>query len=106
MKQNSSWKRICNAGDLGLILGLGKSPGEGNRLPTPVFWPGEFAESDATETFMSKKSTKPGEKYHACLIYFNSRIMKMLTKTNKLTNSFKYYVSGFSQPLEIQQGKS
>ena len=27
--------------DLGLIPGLGRSPGEG-RLPTPVFWPGEF----------------------------------------------------------------
>ena len=32
----------CNAGDLGLIPGLGRSPGEGKRLPTPVFWPGEF----------------------------------------------------------------
>ena len=32
----------CNVGDLGLITGLGRSPGEGNRLPTPVFWPGEF----------------------------------------------------------------
>ena len=30
----------CNAGDLGLIPGLGRSPEE--RLPTPVFWPGEF----------------------------------------------------------------
>ena len=30
----------CNAGDLSLIPGLGRSPGE--RLPTPVFWPGEF----------------------------------------------------------------
>ena len=27
----------CNAGDPGLIPGLGRSPGEGNRLPTPVF---------------------------------------------------------------------
>ena len=32
-----------NAGDLGLIPGLGKSPGEGNDNPlTPVFLPGEF----------------------------------------------------------------
>ena len=46
----------CNVGDLGLIPGLGRSPGE--RLPTPVFWPGEFhglyspcghKESDTTE---------------------------------------------------------
>ena len=27
----------CNVGDLGSIPGLGKSPGEGDRLPTPVF---------------------------------------------------------------------
>ena len=29
-----------NAGDLGLILG--KVPWRRERLPTPVFWPGEF----------------------------------------------------------------
>ena len=36
-------KKSCNAEDLGLLPGLGRSPGEGReRLPTPVFWPGEF----------------------------------------------------------------
>ena len=30
----------CIAGDLGSILGLGRFPGEGDGLPTPVFWPG------------------------------------------------------------------
>ena len=30
-----------NAGDLGSIPGLGRSPGEGNGQPTPVFLPGE-----------------------------------------------------------------
>ena len=32
----------CKVGDLGFIPGLGRSPGEGKRLPTPVFWPEEF----------------------------------------------------------------
>ena len=32
----------CNVGDLGSILRLGKSPGQRERLPTPVFWPGKF----------------------------------------------------------------
>ena len=33
----------CNAGDLGWIPELGRSPGEGNEWqPTPVFLPGEF----------------------------------------------------------------
>ena len=27
---------VCNEGDLGSIPGLGRSPGEGNGLPTPV----------------------------------------------------------------------
>ena len=32
----------CNVGDLGLIPGLGRSPWRRERLPTPVYWPGEF----------------------------------------------------------------
>ena len=34
----------CNVGDLGPIPGLGKAlfPWRRERLPTPVFWPGEF----------------------------------------------------------------
>ena len=32
----------CNAGDPGSIPGLGRSPGIRERLPTPLFWPGEF----------------------------------------------------------------
>ena len=32
----------CNAGDLGLIPGLGRYPWRRERLPTPVFWPREF----------------------------------------------------------------
>ena len=32
----------CNAGDQGLIPGLGKSPWRRERLPTSVFWPREF----------------------------------------------------------------
>ena len=48
----------CSVGDLGSIPGLGRSPGEGNGLPSPVFWPGELhglyspwghPESDTTE---------------------------------------------------------
>jgi len=32
----------CNEGHLGLIPGLGRSPGEGKSYPTPVCWAGEF----------------------------------------------------------------
>ena len=33
----------CNAGDLGLIPGLGRSPGEGKGYPFQ-FWPGGFVD--------------------------------------------------------------
>ena len=32
----------CNAGDPNSIAGLGRSSGEGKKLPTPVFWPGKL----------------------------------------------------------------
>ena len=32
----------CEAGGLSLIPGLGRLPWRKERLPTPVFWPGEF----------------------------------------------------------------
>ena len=32
----------CNVEDLGSIPGLGRFPWRSERLPTPVFWPGEF----------------------------------------------------------------
>ena len=32
----------CNAGDLGLIPGSGRSPGEGNGYPFKVVLPGKF----------------------------------------------------------------
>ena len=35
-----------NAGDPGLIPGSGRSPREGNELPTPGFLPGEFHEQE------------------------------------------------------------
>ena len=38
---SDSKESACNAGDLGSIPGLGRSPGEGTGY-TPVFLPGEF----------------------------------------------------------------
>ena len=37
-----SKESACHAGDLGLIPGLRRSPGEGNGNPTPKRLPGEF----------------------------------------------------------------
>ena len=55
---SDSKESACNAGDLGSVPGLRKIPWRSERLPTPVFWPGEFyglyspwghKESDTTE---------------------------------------------------------
>ena len=56
-----SWLRIClQCGRPGFDLWVGKIPWRRERLPTPVFWPGEFhrpynpwgcKESDVTFTF-------------------------------------------------------
>ena len=39
---SDSKESACNAGDLGSIPGSGRSPGERNGNPPPVFLPGEF----------------------------------------------------------------
>ena len=36
-----SKESVCSAGDLGFIIGLGRSPGEGIGNPLQVFLPGE-----------------------------------------------------------------
>ena len=41
----------CNGEDLDLILGLGRSPGEGEWIPTPVFLPGEFHGQKSLEIY-------------------------------------------------------
>ena len=43
----------CNAGDLGSVPGLGRSPGEGNVFSTPVFLPGKSHGQRSLEGFNS-----------------------------------------------------
>ena len=38
---SESKESACNAGDLGSVPGLGRSPGGGHWQPTPIFLPGE-----------------------------------------------------------------
>ena len=61
-----SWQKkfACNVGDLGLIPGLGRSPGR-ERLPTPVFWPGEFH---------GLYSTRGCKEWHYCIIWSGLQI--------------------------------
>ena len=108
----------CNAGDHGSILGSGSSPGEGigyplqyfgawpgfepwvrkipwrrERLPTPVFWPGEFhgvcspwgcKESDTTEWLSLSRGYK-------CIKHTWNWAISTPTSTHKLEVYFCIY---------------
>ena len=80
-----SKESACNAGDLVLIPGLGRSPGEGNGKPTPVFLPGEsqgqrslvghspwgWKDLNTTEQFtLGKKRENWDEKHCSSFSYF------------------------------------
>ena len=76
-----------NAGDLGSIPGLGRFPWRRERLPTPVFWPGEFhglcslwghKESDVTFTFQ-QKSTALGLRWWSSDFHWKSFHWKNLS---------------------------
>ena len=71
-------KSACIAGDLGSRPGLGRSSGERERLPPPVFWPGEFhglyspwggKELDTTEWVSLSLSGKCRTKLHIVPLY-------------------------------------
>ena len=87
----------CNVGDLGLRPGFGRASREGDRLPTPVFWPGEFhglyspwghKESDMTEQlslcrFVNKfYKTKFLESFPTILIIVINRRAHHLRRNN------------------------
>jgi len=44
-----------NVGDAGLIPGSGRSPGEGNWLPTPVFLPGKSQDQGGLQSMGHKR---------------------------------------------------
>ena len=78
----------CNAGNLSLIPGLGRSPGEGNGYPLQYYWPGEFhvvyspwgrKELDRTEwlsltlqDFHDQGSWKPNNWWESFLMFLGS----------------------------------
>ena len=80
-------KNLFNMGDLGSIPGLGRFPWKRERLPTPVFWPGEFhglcslwghKESDVTFTFQ-QKSTALGLRWWSSDFHWKSFHWKNLS---------------------------
>ena len=83
-------KSIHNEGDPGSIPGLGKFPWRRERLPTPVFWPGEFhglyspqgrKESDTTEQLSFSLSVVRNRRH------VKGVVIKMYTSNKKLNDS-------------------
>ena len=57
-----------------MISGLGRSPGEGIRLPTPVFWPGEFRGQNSPR---GRKESDTTERLSLSLYYLNFKDEKI-----------------------------
>ena len=67
----------CNIGDLGLLPGLGRSPGGENgyplQLPTSVFWPGESM--DCIVHLVTKNQTRLSIfSLSVCVCVFSSQL--------------------------------
>ena len=59
---SDSKESACNAGGLGSIMELGKSPGEGNDNPTPIFLPEEFqGQKSLAGSIQSMESQRVGQ---------------------------------------------
>ena len=55
-----SKESACGAGDLGSIPGSGRSPGEGNGKPIPVFLPGKIPQTEEPGGLQSMGSQRVG----------------------------------------------
>ena len=65
----------CNVEDLGSIPGMGRSPGEKERLPIPVFWPGEF--QGLYSPWRSQNRTRLSDfHFHFALIWLIAQLVK------------------------------
>ena len=108
----------CNAGDLGSIPGLGRFPWRRERLPTPVFWPGDFhglysqwdrEELDTTEwcslslflaeprcgkgTLFSFQQFSKEMRWQSCLTSHDADSIRVCHANGKQPNSL--YMTGF-----------
>ena len=62
----------CNAGDVGLIPGLGRSPGSGNGNPLQLFCPGESQRQKIVAGYNPRGSQRVRHNWgtkHTCTLY-------------------------------------
>ena len=77
----------CNAGDWRLIPGLGRSPGEGNWQPTPVFLPGEFPGQRSLTDYSPWGSQRVGHNTHTHTHTHTHTILVLINEFIKVARS-------------------
>ena len=83
----------CNAGDLGLIPGLGRSPEEGKGYPTPVFWPGEFHGLYSPWVTMSRTRLSDFHFHFTTFIRCWEKLWEYLVSSSQTIFEIKYFNS-------------
>ena len=79
---SASKESACNMRDLGSIPGLGRFPWRRERLPTPVFWPGEFHG-------LSMRSQRVGHDRATFTFTFHCHLAGMMLRGNIFVNLWR-----------------
>ena len=80
----------CNVGDMGLIPGLGRSPGEGNGN-TPVFLPGEFHGRRSLVSYSPRGCKGLDTTEQLTLNSNNKQVLVLIVKYESLFLSMPYF---------------
>ena len=101
---SDSKESVCNSGDLGSVLALGRPPGEWNWLPTPVFVPRESHGQRSLEAY-SPWNCRVGHDWATNTFTFCSISAKSLGKPWWGFSTFYGKPSVFSSSRGLNGGK-
>ena len=110
----------ANAGDTGSILGLRRSPGEGNGTPTLVFFPGRSHGQRSLADYSPWGSKKVGyglatKQQQSCQILASAVLSCRLPKSRpepkradrrQVLREIKYPTSSYPGPVSLHKGAS
>ena len=90
---SDSKESTCNAGDLGSIPGLGRSPGGGHWQPTPIFLPGESPWTEVPGGLQSMGSKRVRHDWVTKHIYIFTTYRKLSCILSLILNLWSRQVS-------------
>ena len=92
----------CNMGDPGSIPGSGRSPGEGNGKPTPVFLPGKFHRWRSLVGYSPWvcKESDTTEQLHLHFSFFKNDNVDQIIKETRKVKSLSH-VQLFANPWTV-----